>query len=62
MNNEIRGIHFEHLAVGLFVNDLVAAIKGSRITGRQEEVQVLGCCGGEIDKSKKETLLAWGST
>jgi len=62
MDNKIGGIHFERLAVRLVVDVLVSAIKGSRFTGRQEGVQVLGRCGGEIDESKKETLLTRGST
>jgi len=64
VDDEIRGIHFECLAVGLVVDVLVSATKCGRIACRKEEVQVLGRCGSEIDESKKETSLtrcpAWG--
>ena len=57
MDDEIRGIHLERLAVGFVVDVLVSATKCGGIACREEEVQILGGCRGEIDESKKTIWL-----
>lgn len=56
-DDEIRRIHFERLAVRFVIDFLTPATKGSGIARCEEEVQFLGRCGGEIDKSRKTILL-----
>jgi hypothetical protein len=57
LDDEIRGIHFERLAVRFVVDVLVSATKGSGVACRQEEVQILRRCRGEIDEPKKTMSL-----
>ena len=57
MDDEIRGIHVERLAVSFVIDVLVPTTKSSRIACRLEEVQFLGCCGGEVNEPKKTMSL-----
>ena len=52
-DDEIRGIHFEHLTLR-FSMDILFSVTGSSETARREEVvQIIGRYGGEIDESGK---------
>jgi hypothetical protein len=53
LEGEIRGIHLDCLAIRFIVNVLASATKGSGIARFEEEVQILGCCSGKIDESRK---------
>jgi len=52
-DDEIRGIHFKHLTVRLFVDVLVSMTRSIETARREEVVQILGRYGGEIDESVK---------
>ena len=66
-DDEIRGIHFEHLTLR-FSADILFSVTGCSETARCEEVvQILGRYGGEIDESGKtislmEALPAYGGS
>jgi hypothetical protein len=57
LEGEVRGIHLDRLAIRFVVNVPVSATKGSGIARFEEEVQILGCCSGEIYESKKTISL-----
>jgi len=57
LEGEIRSIHLGRLAVRFVINVLVSTAKGSGIARFEEGVQILGCCRGEIDESRKTISL-----
>jgi len=53
LDDEIRSIHFDRLAVRFVVNVLFSAAKGGGLARCGEVVEIFGSHRGEIDESKK---------
>jgi len=52
-DNEIRSTHFAHLTGRFFMDIVVSMARSSETARREEMVQILGRCRGEIDEPKK---------